>query len=353
MPYRFKQTESFEASFRRIAREQIVKAKRSLFAYDADYVSAVHDARKAMKRLRALLRIVRPEIGEKVFRRENARFRDVARCLSLTRDRHVMLQTLGILESKRTFGAAAPLAAIRRQLSVDVVGMDVPAHRDIDFVEIRGELENGLISLHEITVSQKDFDVVGRGIEKTYRKGRKTFQNLFGDDVGSIAHEALHDWRKDVQLHWRHIALVREAAPEECAERVLEGKALAQALGMHNDLCVLGDYIGQLSATSLSKRKARQVRNVIREELEALRVEIEPMGRKFYAERPRGLRESLAWRWQERASQRTNAQRDIPRLDVPARAISQPAPQVSDTMHERVRENDVEDKASARVRVVK
>ena len=39
---------------------------------------AVHAARKSMKRLRAVLRLVRPELGDTVYRAENAILRDTA-----------------------------------------------------------------------------------------------------------------------------------------------------------------------------------------------------------------------------------------------------------------------------------
>ena len=39
----------------------------------------MHEARKDMKKLRALLRLARGELGGQTYERENARFRDAAR----------------------------------------------------------------------------------------------------------------------------------------------------------------------------------------------------------------------------------------------------------------------------------
>ena len=55
---------------------------------------AVHDARKATKKIRALLRLVRSEIGEKVYRFENASMRDTARLVSGVRSAAVMVNAL-------------------------------------------------------------------------------------------------------------------------------------------------------------------------------------------------------------------------------------------------------------------
>ena len=58
----------------------------------------MHEARKDMKKLRALLRLARGELGEDTFRRENACFRDAGRELAGVRDADVMLDTLTSLD---------------------------------------------------------------------------------------------------------------------------------------------------------------------------------------------------------------------------------------------------------------
>src|ERR671917_266737 len=65
---------------------------------DSSREEAVHEARKDMKKLRALLRLLRGELGDRVRARENAAFRDAARELAGVRDADVMLETLGALD---------------------------------------------------------------------------------------------------------------------------------------------------------------------------------------------------------------------------------------------------------------
>ena len=50
-----------------------------------------------MKKLRSALKLVRPVLGEKAYRRENERFRDVARELSDVRDAQVRAETVEAL----------------------------------------------------------------------------------------------------------------------------------------------------------------------------------------------------------------------------------------------------------------
>ncbi len=86
---------------RRVARGRIDHALDELRGEsDSTREEAVHEARKDMKKLRALLRLVRGELGDRVYAFENTCFRDTARELSGVRDADVMLVTLGDLEER-------------------------------------------------------------------------------------------------------------------------------------------------------------------------------------------------------------------------------------------------------------
>ena len=65
---------------------------------DSTPEEAVHEARKDLKKLRALLRMTRGELGDATFRRENLCFRDAGRELAGVRESDVMLDTLKTLD---------------------------------------------------------------------------------------------------------------------------------------------------------------------------------------------------------------------------------------------------------------
>src|SRR5437763_13267226 len=93
--YRFRQREAVPDAIARIARGRIEHALAELRGEaDSSPEVAVHEARKDMKKLRALLRLARDELGDEVYRRENECFRDAARRLSGFRDADMMLGAL-------------------------------------------------------------------------------------------------------------------------------------------------------------------------------------------------------------------------------------------------------------------
>src|SRR5688572_6380134 len=95
--FKLKRKESSRDGIRRVAHERVAHASDLLRDEDADPVEAIHEARKDMKKLRSTLKLVRPVVGEKAYRRENDRFRDAARGLSDVRDAQVRAETVEAL----------------------------------------------------------------------------------------------------------------------------------------------------------------------------------------------------------------------------------------------------------------
>ena len=107
MAYRLKLKEPLTKGVRRIAGEQLGNAAARLEG-GSNPETSVHEARKSLKRTRALLRLVRPGLGEADFRKANARLRDIARSLSAARDRDVVRALLkGLEEAKPSIAKAA------------------------------------------------------------------------------------------------------------------------------------------------------------------------------------------------------------------------------------------------------
>lgn len=112
MAFQFKLNEPVEKGFRRIGLEQIERAERQLSASESLEV-ATHETRKSLKRIRALLRLAQPGLGDAVYGAENARFREIAALLAPARDSDVLVQTVTKLECLPGEVANAALAAAR------------------------------------------------------------------------------------------------------------------------------------------------------------------------------------------------------------------------------------------------
>src|SRR4051794_27463324 len=98
---------------RAVAVEQLDDAIRRLGEdYAHDPVTAVHEARKDLKKTRSLLRLVRTGMDPEARRAANGALRDIAASLAGSRDADVMVATASAL--RKRFPGKVPTAVDRR-----------------------------------------------------------------------------------------------------------------------------------------------------------------------------------------------------------------------------------------------
>src|SRR5579864_4999680 len=100
MAYHLKLDESVPAALKRVVAEEIDSAVDQLTGKgDSDRDEAIHEARKSVKKVRGVLRLMRPQLG-RTFTVENTHFRDIGRQLSAFRDAGAMLETFDLIQQK-------------------------------------------------------------------------------------------------------------------------------------------------------------------------------------------------------------------------------------------------------------
>src|SRR5262245_18163585 len=118
MSFQLQPDESLRKSLRRIVRHQMDAVMEELQGTPkGPRDEAVHEARKSLKKIRAVLRLVRPVIGEKAYRRENTCFRDAARPLTEVRDARILRETFDkLVEHFQKHIAGRSFADVRKAL---------------------------------------------------------------------------------------------------------------------------------------------------------------------------------------------------------------------------------------------
>ena len=180
MPYQLKFDEPIEAGWHRIVNEQIDGAL-SLLRSGRDVDVAIHETRKSMKRVRALLKLLRPGLSTSDYRRENKRFGDIARGLSALRDKAVLAQTARMLadqtSGKSRAAALAFVSAGEEQTGARQAAGAVDAARQADVSERVGaaiaELERARRAVDRLKLKSNSFSVVRRGLARNYKAGAK------------------------------------------------------------------------------------------------------------------------------------------------------------------------------------
>lgn len=291
MAYRFKLNESFEEGFRRIALEQLNRAESQL-RNTKDRAIAVHETRKALKRLRALLRLVRPTLREHAFGDENAHLREIARVLSSARDRHVLLETVIKLEGVCGPTGKGAWKTLREILQKANGG----STSNVDAAATKLALErlaDAKNRFSQLKIMGSGFEAIGPGLEANYRRGRRTFRAAYAEG----SDDSFHEWRKSVQLHWRHMALLSNAWPDSFAARISESRGLSQILGDDHDLALLKAFVRAEPTGRISSEQANIVERLALDRQKHLRALAQPKGVRLYAEGAKGLHRRMAQYW--------------------------------------------------------
>lgn len=191
---------------------------------------SIHEFRRGVKRIRAILRLFRDEIGYSNYFRENRYFRDLARRLSPVRDYYVLHQLIESMEKKRPelmdvedFERLKKLSGLRTE------------QESKKLLERAGGFEQAATSLAQAEERmdhycriRESFCSMGTGIRRTYKQGRR----YLGKEPGKFDAEVLHEYRKNTKY-----LLFQMEALQPLFPRLL--KAYATTIEKHDQL--LGD----------------------------------------------------------------------------------------------------------------
>jgi CHAD domain-containing protein len=292
MPFRFKLSETFEDGCRRIGREQIERALAQLDG-GADRAVAVHETRKSLKRLRALLHLIRPALGDDAYRAENARLREIGQLLSGARDRQVLFETVGKLESSATLLRKN----IANQVREALLGMNGHGNTAVEadaMKQAQGMLNEAGRRFARLRLPGKGFEVIGPGLESTYRRGRRAMRAAYPAQTA----EAFHEWRKETQRHWRHMMLFSRAWIETIGARAAAAREISQVLGDDHDLAMLSSFVRSSYASGLAEDAKATIEKLASQRQRELRTLARPMGDRLFAEGAKNLRRRVGAYWE-------------------------------------------------------
>jgi len=284
MPYRFKRSESVEENVKRIAREEIDEAVKQLRSGN-DKDEAVHEVRKSLKKVRALLRIVRPELGRS-FDRENTHLRDTGRKLSSIRD------AAAIVEAWDGLGKQQP-PSVRRALVLHQKHADQELATP-DFIR---SLASALMKTRKSTLRwrlrHRGFRAIGLGLLKTYRDGRKALATA----RKSGTREDFHEFRKRVKDHWYHIRLLEKLWTDVMQAYEHSLKDLEDALGNDLNFSILQERLPSVLETAGAAAKLDSVNATIDGKRKELRAHALEVGAKVYSQKPRDFIRQMEKLW--------------------------------------------------------
>jgi CHAD domain-containing protein len=241
---------------------------------------AVHGARKDIKKTRALLRLARPDLPSKAYKRENATLREIARSLSAAREADVLAETLELVAPRLTGRLSeVELAALRVRVAELAAAARPQAEQTIPDGTLAA-LAAAAERAEALTLTRCDTDTLVAGSVRAYARGADALAVARRDPTP----EHLHDWRKRAKDLWYQQRLLRDAWPDVLTAQADAADRLTKLLGDDHDLAELAGHLPE--------------EEVLAAAVAELRAEIQAdawrLGDRLYAERPKAFGRRLS-----------------------------------------------------------
>lgn len=259
--------------------------------------AAIHSARKGIRKSRATLRLLRDALPERVYRRDSAALRDAARSLSAVRDAKVLIDALDRL--LKLYVKAEGTRPSRRFRLLLVRENREARHRALSnrkgMAFSRRSLRTVLERAARWKVGEQGWPVIGRGLRRVYRKGRRSLREAQADPVA----ERLHEWRKAVKSLWHQMQVLEPLWPGPLGELADQLHKLADYLGDDHDLAVLRDKVTQNEAVFSETSESDELLSLIDRSRKALQDKAFVLGLRLYEEKPSRFASRMGRYWQE------------------------------------------------------
>jgi len=289
MAFHFKRKEPVAGAVRRLCRRRIEAALKSLRARNR--VKAVHNVRREIKKLRAILWLVRGEIGKGTYRRSANTLRAAADRLTPVRDAHIRLQAFEALTTQyKRWVPARPFPEIKRALRRNCRMVERTYFKNHSVGKLKKILRKAGRQVGGLKIKTDGWAAIAPGLEKGYRRGRAALAMVRAVPTS----EHFHDWRKRVKELWHQVCLLRPMRPKELGVAADELESLGELLGDDHDLFMLKEFI---AGRFKSGEVAGGLGELIRTRQQKLRPAALELGVRCYGEDPDVFHRRLGNYW--------------------------------------------------------
>lgn len=292
--FRIEAAETPETAVKRIVGERLDTAVNLLTQPEDDFDKSVHTTRKSLKRIRAVLRLIRDEIGDETYRRENIRYRDAGRRLAPLRDSAVMVMTLDSIQAHYQMPDA--FTATRAQLVNRQTSIRQAFLADANQInEVAAILQDGKQAFLALPFANDDFDAFSGGLQRIYRQGQRLMNQAY--EAAEADPVLFHNWRKRVKYLWYHLEILEPLWPPIFQEWVRELHYISDLLGEAHDLEILHALLSAHPEIFTHQTELAGLLPLLHKRQRELEEEARPYGRRLFSEKPKSFVNHLHTLW--------------------------------------------------------
>jgi CHAD domain-containing protein len=192
---------------RRVAAKELQSARDELRKTNPPRAEAIHEARKSIKKVRAIVQVIEADHGRKLAR-SSKRLRKVSHILSRLRDADAMLEMLATLRSRNpdAFNEHSFARARGRLFQLKQASLQA-AEDDGAWKKVDRALRKLRRQAKRWRPRHDGLATLSAGIESTYRQGRKALARARTRQRA----DDFHEWRKHIKALWYQLRLIEDA----------------------------------------------------------------------------------------------------------------------------------------------
>jgi len=289
MAYHLKRRKSISAELSSVVAKEFDKALDEL--RDRSHVDgweAVHEARKRVKKIRAVLRLLRTDLGSHYAPR-NKRLRKVAHELSPLRDVDAMAETVRSLRDRypdlitpTTFAAVNRGFLARRRRT----------GRRTDSSRLRSGAARELRRTASSTVRRIRRVASTAAVTTGFRRGYERASDALAEVRAQPEDARFHAWRRRVKDHWYHVRLLEDLSAR-ARDRAQRLKRLETWLGDDHNLVLMRETILRTPARFGDQRATTLVLGCVAKYQTTLRRRALKLGDRLFKPKPGEFRRSM------------------------------------------------------------
>ncbi len=307
--FRLGSTEPLPVGLKRLTLNEMETATSRFYDGEEAFSDAVHESRKSTKRVRAVLRLVRGEVGDKIYKFEDEWMRDTGRMVGPVRDSYAVVDAFAVLH--RIYGhllVDGALDEVRNRLVSRRDRLENRVMEDphlVSGVVERLERAHGRYSNWATESSGRsaypggirdEFAAIGPGFRHTYESGRKQMVQAYK----SPTPQNFHEWRKNVKYLRHQMEVLTPLWPEVVVGMAITFERVGEMIGQDHDLSILLELLesdANLCPDPVEKSLIKALAGQRRSDLQlAARV----LGRRVFTEDAGSLTGRLEVYWESR-----------------------------------------------------
>jgi CHAD domain-containing protein len=285
---------SFGDGLASAARLVIADGRQALSDPELSDPEAVHEVRKALKRWRALMRLLARPLGEQADQMR-AEARELMRAIASARDAQSALDALADLRKADLPFSPTSIETIRARLTEMRDAAGATSFTRTLRERLSRYLDYTTLSLERWPLKAIDFETVTDGLASTYRRARQ----LVPDSWADAEAEHLHDLRRRVVEHRHQMDLIEPLWPRLGKVWAEEAQRLRNQLGSCQDLAVLASFTAPHQPLAPWRSRLSPLIDARRQ---AHLKTAERLAGRLFAEKPKAFRRRIAALWSARNS---------------------------------------------------